>query len=217
MVKLFSEDRRLLYMKPVEPTETEQRIKEAAKQIFLRRGFDGARMQDIADLAGVDKALVHYYFRSKDKLFALTFDEIAGRFLGQIGQVLTADVPFAEKIRLLIQQDTSMPTEYPLVANFIIAELNQSRSHSERPLTVKPLRDAHTLFVQQVDREIKAGTLRSLNATQLLIVLISLSLFPLVAQSLLQALLGLDEEDYNAMLTGRADDLADFVNRAIAP
>lgn len=204
-------------MKPAELTDTEHRIKEAAKHIFLRRGLDGARMQDIADKAGVDKALVHYYFRSKDKLFALTFDEIAGSFLGRISQTLTADVPFAEKIQRLIQQDTSMPEEFPLVAHFIIAELNQSRSQTERHHTVKPLYDAHQLFVEQVEQEIKAGTIRPLNSTQLFVALISVSLFPLVAQSLLQIILGLDNEGYKVMLSERAESLADFVNRAIAP
>jgi TetR/AcrR family transcriptional regulator len=204
-------------MNPVEHIDTELRIKQAAKQVFLRRGLDGARMQDIADEAGVDKALVHYYFRSKDKLFALVFDEIAGSFLGRIGQVLTADVPFADKIRLLIQQDASMPEEFPLVAHFIITELNQSRSQTERQRTVKPLYDAHQLFVKQVEQEINAHTIRPLDPTQLFITLISVSLFPLVAQSLLQIILGLDRDGYRVMLLERGDGLADFINRAIAP
>ena len=217
LVKPFGEQQGFIDMKSIEPTDTEQRIKQAAKQVFLRRGLDGGRMQDIANEAGVDKALVHYYFRSKEKLFALIFDELAGGFLSRISQVLTADLPFSEKVRGLVQQDTLMPDEFPLVANFIIAELNQSRSQTEKHRTLKPLYDAHLLFVKQVEQEMKAGKIRQLDASQLFVFLISVSLFPLVAQSLLQTILNLGAEEYKAMLADRIEGLADFINRAIAP
>ncbi|WP_020603894.1 TetR/AcrR family transcriptional regulator [Spirosoma spitsbergense] len=204
-------------MKPAELTDTEQRIKQAARQVFLRRGLDGARMQDIADEAKVDKALVHYYFRSKDKLFAIVFEEMAGRFLGQIGRVLTADVSFPEKIRLLVQHDTSMADDFPLVANFIMTELNQSQHRTNQPLTIRPLHDVQKLFVEQVNTAIEAGLIRPLNPVQLFVSLISLSLFPLVAQSLIQAILGLDGVQYQTMLTERTRSLPDFINQAIAP
>lgn len=217
MVKLSDESSSCIVMKQVVNTDTEQRIKQAAKQVFLRRGLDGARMQDIADEAQVDKALVHYYFRSKDKLFALVFEEIAGSFLSQIGSVLTADIPFPDKIRLLVQQDTAMPDDFPLVANFIITEMNQSRHRTNHPLTVRPLYDAQRLFVEQVEGQMKVGIIRQLDPVQLFITLISLSLFPLVAQSLVQSILGLDDARYKAMLTERTQSLADFIIKAIAP
>lgn len=204
-------------MKQPAITDTEQRIKQAAKQVFLRRGLDGARMQEIADEAGVDKALVHYYFRSKDKLFTLVFEEIAGSFIGQITNVLTANVSFPEKIRQLIEQDTAMPDDFPLVATFIINELNQSRHRRDHALTIRPLYDVRKLFAEQVGAELNAGTIRRLDPTQLFISLISLSLFPLIAQSLVQTMLGMDDMQYKAMLTQRMGTLPDFIIRAITP
>ena len=62
----------------------EQRILAAAKKIFLSKGLDGARMQDIADEAGINKAMLHYYFRSKDKLFEMIFEDIARHFMPRI-------------------------------------------------------------------------------------------------------------------------------------
>ena len=54
---------------------TEQKIREAARKVFQAKGMHGARMQDIADTAGINKALLHYYFRSKDQLFEAIFKE----------------------------------------------------------------------------------------------------------------------------------------------
>ena len=54
-------------------SQTEKKIIAAATDIFLKKGKDGARMQEIADHAGINKALLHYYFRSKDRLFEEVF------------------------------------------------------------------------------------------------------------------------------------------------
>ncbi|HNA17232.1 MAG TPA: helix-turn-helix domain-containing protein, partial [Ferruginibacter sp.] len=55
--------------------DTEQKILESARNVFIQKGLAGARMQDIADHAGVNKALLHYYFTSKDKLFNIVFEQ----------------------------------------------------------------------------------------------------------------------------------------------
>ena len=59
----------------VNKINTESRILEAAKEVFIAKGFDGARMQEIADTAEINKALLHYYFRNKDKLFEAVFED----------------------------------------------------------------------------------------------------------------------------------------------
>ena len=59
---------------------TEQRILDAADAVFVRRGTDGARMQEIAAEAGVNKALLHYYYRTKDGLAEAVFRRVAGTF-----------------------------------------------------------------------------------------------------------------------------------------
>ena len=74
-------------VKRVEDLSTEKKILEAAKKVFIAKGMAGARMQDIADEAGINKALLHYYFRSKDKLFETIFAEIAQRFLPRINEI----------------------------------------------------------------------------------------------------------------------------------
>ncbi len=60
---------------------TEEAILVAARKVFESKGFDGARMQEISDRAGINRALLHYYFRSKDKMFERIFDEALERFM----------------------------------------------------------------------------------------------------------------------------------------
>ena len=81
-------------------SNTEQIILKAARKVFTHKGFDGARMQEIADEAGINKALLHYYFRSKDKLFEAIFKEVITTFFPRIISVLTSDLSLFEKITL---------------------------------------------------------------------------------------------------------------------
>lgn len=78
---------------------TEQKILEAARKIFLEKGLDGARMQDIADKAGINKAMLHYYFRSKDKLFEQIFLEVAGHFLPKIMAIFESERLCLKKLK----------------------------------------------------------------------------------------------------------------------
>ena len=83
-------------------SETEQKILDAAKQVFLVKGLAGARMQEIADEAGINKALLHYYFRSKEKLFEKILNEAFTNIIPNIITIFTSNLPFFEKIRLFL-------------------------------------------------------------------------------------------------------------------
>src|SRR5688572_8169650 len=87
---------------PAPDRETEQRILEAARAVFIRRGTAGARMQEIAAEAGVNQALLHYYFRSKDRLSAAVFEQFAARLFPAVIQILGGDSSLEEKIDRVI-------------------------------------------------------------------------------------------------------------------
>src|SRR4051812_46230298 len=82
--------------------DTEARILEAARTVFMRRGTAGARMQEIAAEAGVNQALLHYYFRSKDRLGAAVFAQMASRLFPALLQVLASEAPLGAKIEQII-------------------------------------------------------------------------------------------------------------------
>ena len=85
---------------------TEEKILAAAKKIFVQKGMAGARMQDIADEAGINKALLHYYFRNKEKLFEVIFLAAAERLFPRINRIFEADMPLFERI-----EESSRPRE----------------------------------------------------------------------------------------------------------
>ncbi len=84
------------------PTETELKIIEAAKKVFKARGYAGARMQQIADEAGISKASLHYYFRSKEKLFDLIFDQTMAEFMPLISTWEEDSTAWEQKLELFI-------------------------------------------------------------------------------------------------------------------
>src|ERR1041384_8754537 len=81
---------------------TEQRILDAAHVVFIRRGTAGARMQDIADEAGVNKALLHYYFRSKSRLADAVFQRVTSRIFSRLAETLGSDAEIEDKVRRIV-------------------------------------------------------------------------------------------------------------------
>src|SRR6476619_6643320 len=104
---------------------TEEKILAAAKKVFLKEGMAGARMQDIADEAGINKALLHYYFRSKDKLFETIFTETSSRFIPRMNQVMDSDLPLFEKISMFCEAYISQMQQNPYIVLFIMNEANK--------------------------------------------------------------------------------------------
>src|SRR5437667_10064035 len=82
--------------------ETETRILDAARAVFIRRGTAGARMQEIAAEAGVNQALLHYYFRSKERLSDAVFQQMASRLFPAVVQVLGGELSLADKIDRIV-------------------------------------------------------------------------------------------------------------------
>jgi TetR/AcrR family transcriptional regulator len=84
--------------------QTEEKIFEAATEVFLDKGMDGARMQDIANHAGINKSLLHYYYRTKDHLFNAVFEMIAGKMFSKFSPVLDENLTLEEKIRFFLRE-----------------------------------------------------------------------------------------------------------------
>jgi TetR/AcrR family transcriptional regulator len=111
------------------PEGAEQRIFDAAHEEFLQRGFDGAKMQDIADRAGINKALLHYYYRSKDKLYQMVAQAILSRSVPKLREIIEGDLVLEEKIEAFIHRYITIISENHYLPIFIISEMNK---HPER-------------------------------------------------------------------------------------
>ena len=193
---------------------TEEIIFKSAIVIFHKKGMAGARMQEIADEAGINKAMLHYYFRSKQLLFEAVFKKAFMQLAPQIHQVLNSDDSMFTKIENFADKYISFVMGNRFLPTFIIQELNNNPdfatdffSQAEFP---KP-----TNFLLQIEEGIKNGTLREVNPKQILVDMFSLSIFPFVGSPLLQKISNLNDNDYNQLLEERKKHVALFIINAI--
>jgi TetR/AcrR family transcriptional regulator len=194
---------------------TEQKILNAAKKVFLTKGMDGARMQDIADEAGINKALLHYYFRSKDKLFEQIFMEVASAFLPRIFTILEAsDTTLFEKIELFCHEYISQEIKTPYVPIFILNEINrQPKAFLKKVLgNNKP---PVSKVLAQIEKEIKAGIIKPVAPLQLMINTLSLCIFPFLACPMIQLITGMDNKEFNDMMEHRKKEVPRMIIRSI--
>ena len=139
----------------IEEKNTEQKILEAAKSVFLEKGKDGTTMQAIADKAGINKALLHYYFRSKDKLFRKVLEETMSAFLPKIEETFTSEIDFFDKIRMVVKNYISLLYENPFIPAFMLNEIN--RNPEELFSVIKESGIRPDVILAVIEKEVEKG------------------------------------------------------------
>lgn len=204
--------------------DTEQRILEAANSVFLRRGTAGARMQEIAEEAGVNQALLHYYFKTKDGLATAVFRTAAARILPAVLTIVGSDLPLERKVERFVATYIDEIRQRPFIPAYIISELHH---HPERLLeaavggaAAEPQRFFRARLGElqaQIDAGVAAGMLRPISAIQFLLNTLSLTVFPFLAQPLLRIGAGVDEAGFQRMLDERKAELPGLIMRGLRP
>jgi TetR/AcrR family transcriptional regulator len=193
----------------------EAQILAAAKKIFIVKGMAGARMQDIADEAGINKALLHYYFSNKEKLFLVIFLEAANKLFPRVNEIFSADLPFFDKIRLFCEEYLTIIGENPYLPMFVLNELHRNPADFLGKIWKEKSRPNPSAFLAQMETEIRKGTIRNIGPLQLLINLLSLTIFPFVAKPMIQQTFGLDEWQFRATMEQRKKEIPEFIINAI--
>ncbi|MBE7171020.1 MAG: TetR/AcrR family transcriptional regulator [Williamsia sp.] len=191
-------------------SSTEDRILASARKIFLDRGLEGARMQDIADDAGINKALLHYYFRNKEKLFDTIFVQVVDEFLPRIFAILNGDQPLFEKIKLFCSEYIGQIIQTPYVPMFIIQEVNRDPQRFIK----KVMHGKHPPFqkiIAQINQEIKQGIIKPTNPVQLLLNIISLCIFPFLARPMIQTVTGMSNKDFFHLMEQRSEEVCSMI------
>ncbi|MDO7849071.1 TetR/AcrR family transcriptional regulator [Hymenobacter sp. M29] len=181
---------------------TRDRILAVASTVFYQKGLSGARMQEIADLAGINKAMLHYYFKSKEQLFDTVFQQALGQFLGGIGQVLNGEAALPAKIEQYVAYTTSALAETPSLAAFIVHELQQ---HPER--LSNQFSDSRLINLDDFRQQLADANTRyqEPNAAEHFFAnMVALCVYPVLAQPLLSRLLRQNEAQYRRFLRERA-------------
>jgi AcrR family transcriptional regulator len=193
---------------------TEQQIMEAAKAVFQAKGMAGARMQEIADQAGINKAMLHYYYRSKEILFEAVFKSAFSLLAPQLNAILNDDSSIEDKIKNFTFNYISFMMKHPYLPNFIIQELNRNEDFI---LKLKENTGFPTLekFKLKVDEEIKRGNLNPIKADHLFVNIIALSIFPFLGKPLIKALTEKDDLAFNEFIESRKTEVANFIINSI--
>ncbi len=199
-------------MKEKSDSDTEEKILEAARKIFTQRGYFGTRMQEIANEAGINKAMLHYYYRSKDHLFETIFRESAKRIFSQVLAEINEQDTFEGLIRTFMMKYTKIVMENRYLPAFVLHEINHN------PERLKDIFDEAInldlgYFLSIIGKEMSHDKYIEIDPRNLIINMLSLCIFPVIGAPLFRHKMKMSEEEYNEFLRKRADFLPDyFVN-----
>lgn len=193
---------------------TEELIFDAARSVFHEQGYGGARMQEIARRAGINQSMLHYYFRSKQKLFDAVFRNAVVTALPAVLSALTADKPLIPKIEYFVSVYLDTIYENPHLPGFIFEELRRN------PQKIKEVVGGQTsgvfpAFASEVSMAVQDGVIKPIEPEQLLMNIISLCVFPIVGRPMLQTVTGLTDNGYESLLQSRKETVTRFIIDAI--
>ncbi|HEX7494050.1 MAG TPA: TetR/AcrR family transcriptional regulator [Bacteroidales bacterium] len=194
---------------------TEEKIFEAATDVFVEKGMDGARMQDIATHAGINKALLHYYFRTKDQLFNKVFEKIAKRMFSKFAPVFDENLTLEEKIRFFFKAHITFMKDNPRLPGFILNEINRNPARIKKLLSTIEFKKIWTLLKSQHKNELDKYNITEENLPQIMTTIASMSVFPFAARGILEGIFQNMGVDFDKYIEERKEFAAEFVIKAI--
>ncbi|WP_426789444.1 TetR/AcrR family transcriptional regulator [Sphingobacterium sp. WOUb80] len=182
---------------------TETKIKEAARTVFYKKGFSATRTRDIAEEAGINLALLNYYFRSKEKLFEIIMLETFSAFVQSMTVILNDENTSLEnKVELIANRYIDFIIREPEVPTFLISEIRNNPQELLEKLPVKQIINK-SVFFKQHGEAVKQGLIMEPNPLHFLLNLLGLVVFPFIAKPLIMGGQDLDIEQFNALMIER--------------
>lgn len=203
-----------------ETVNTQEKIFHAAMTVFVEKGRYGAKMQEIADRAQINKAMLHYYFRNKDTLYTHVFETVFSRIFGSIHHVLEQDIPFDETLRLFIDEYINLIDSNPKVPLFIMRELSEGAEFLKQIVSREVLSNDFILpqlFIDKIKKATQNGEIRVVDPIQLFLTIIGSSLYFFMAEPILKIFISQVESfERDAFLTARKQHIYELVMNGIA-
>lgn len=195
---------------------TREKVIDSATQVFIKKGFGGARMQEIADHAGINKGLLHYYFKSKKNLFHAVMLQTTKTIAPKLEHLLRSEDDIKNKIQNFVNFYIETLIKNPYLPAFVLAEINMNGENFIRDVfkenNINPMK-----FILQVQMEIEEGKLIPINPFTLLINTVSMCVFPFIARPILKEIAGVNDEDFLKMMELRKKEVTEFILNAITP
>lgn len=189
--------------------DVEEIIKRAAKKVFTRKGLAGARLQEIADEAGIGRTSLHYYYRSKEKLFDAVISEKFSEVKNRLANVEGKDLTLEEKLTQFTKNYFAKAMEDPELDLFL---LNEFSTHPEQMLKIVQGHEFTRLILEDIEYAIRSGEMHG-NAQQHFITFMSVTFFPFAAKNMIQQMLQYSEEDYMQFLKTREEYIVGFIHQ----
>ena len=190
-------------MSNTKDTSTEERIKAAARKVFHQKGFAGTRTRDIAEEAGINHAMLNYYFRSKEKLFEMVMMETMAQFFKGVNLMLNDEsTSLNEKIDLIVSNYVDLLLKEPELPTFI---LNEVRPNPQAFVEQNPIKEAltHSVLTRQYAEAVARGEITEPNLMQAILNVIGLVIFPFIAKPILTSIINIPEEQYKVLMLQR--------------
>jgi len=203
---------------PNEPS-MEQAILEAAERLFLEKGFALATTTEIARRAGCNQALVHYYFRTKERLFEAVFEKKARMYITALLQIGETELPFEEKMRKKIESHFDMLKENPKMSFLFLNELTTNpvrltsmvEKYGDLPVSVV------SQFQAELDKEFAKGRIRKIEASDLILSILSLNMILFLIMPILKSMTDLTPEQLDQILERRKQENVQMILRRLEP
>ncbi len=195
---------------------TEQKIFDAATELFVEKGVDRTSVRDIASKAGINLALMNYYFRSKENLFDAIFTNLVQKNTKDLIQILDSDLALPEKIRKYVSAYIDILIDNPLLVSFFMAILHRSREKITEMEVVSNLY-GREIFTQQIIEEGKKGNIRKTDPSHFFVDMISMITFPFAIKPLIKHKNELSEEEFNAFIEERKTTIPEMLLKTLQP
>jgi len=180
---------------------TKEKIIAAAREAFHKKGYAGARMQEIADLSGVNKALLHYHFQNKDVLFREVLIASFREFFPVVIGIIGSEMDLRTKIARTVEVYLDALIENPELPRFVLNELHNDPGFLKaqfKGANVPPAR-----FMEQVAEAIRKGEIREVDPFQIIADIVGLCLIAILARPLITFVSGKTEKEYDLFLSDR--------------
>ncbi|WP_075557932.1 TetR/AcrR family transcriptional regulator [Parabacteroides timonensis] len=206
-------------MSTEEVNTMEERILEAAKQVFVMKGYEATKMGDVATEAGIGRTALHYYYRTKEMLFDAIFDQLIDALLPNLGAIIDEHTSFMEKLPKIIDQYVKTLQRNPLFPIFVINELQRAPEHIYHSILKNPGRvEPIVRMRQQMEDEMEKGLMKKLPVYYIATTLISLLVFPMLVRNPFTAVfMEGDTDKYEAFLQERIPFVTDIMIRLLSP
>ncbi len=178
---------------------TEAKIKDAARRVFISKGFNGCTSREIAKEAGMNVALVNYHFQSKGHLFEIVVSSVMEDFTLSMIDIFHTNMSLINKTRLFIDKEYEFLSKYPEIPNFIVNELGKKDKSFFECLDIKD-KLFETKIFEQIEEAQKNGEMRKIDLVSIMLLMMSNCHFPFIAKPMIQTINSLVDEQYRSQL-----------------